>query len=81
VTARGTLALALSVAVPVLGLYVVFALLIGPALWCRRGIHLVMAVLLALCACALGLLARRYSTGPAARVWPWRYASWVGRRR
>jgi zinc/manganese transport system permease protein len=52
-----TFALALSVAVPVLGLYVVFALLIGPALWCKRGIHLATAVLLASGVCAIGLLA------------------------
>ncbi|HEY0825105.1 MAG TPA: metal ABC transporter permease [Ramlibacter sp.] len=37
-------ALALSVAVQTLGLYLVFALLIGPALWTRRGAGLVAAM-------------------------------------
>jgi len=50
-------ALALSAAVPVLGLYLVFALLIGPALWARRGASPAAALLLAATACAVGLLA------------------------
>lgn len=48
-------ALALSIAVPALGLYLVFALLIAPALWTRRGRPLRDAVLLAGLACLLGL--------------------------
>lgn len=48
-------ALALSAAVPALGLYLVFALLIGPALWMRRGWRLPAAIGLAAAACALGL--------------------------
>lgn len=48
-----TFALALSAAVPALGLYLVFALLIEPALWMCRGLRL--SVGLALAACALGL--------------------------
>ena len=48
-------ALSLSVAVPVLGLYLVFALLIAPALWLRRGARLGTALLLAAGACAAGL--------------------------
>lgn len=48
-------ALALSAAVPVLGLYLVFALLIGPALWTRRGSAPATALLLGLAACLLGL--------------------------
>jgi zinc/manganese transport system permease protein len=48
-------ALALSAAVPVLGLYLVFALLIGPALWTRRGAGQGSALLLGLAACLLGL--------------------------
>jgi zinc/manganese transport system permease protein len=48
-------ALALSAAVPVLGLYLVFALLIAPALWLARGLRLAPAVGLAGLACALGL--------------------------
>ena len=50
-------ALSLSTAVPVLGLYLVFALLIGPALWCRRGFGGGTAMLLAAGACAAGLAA------------------------
>ncbi|MEJ7929704.1 metal ABC transporter permease [Ramlibacter sp. AN1015] len=48
-------ALALSAAVPVLGLYLVFALLIAPALWCRRGAALSVSIVLALAACAAGM--------------------------
>ena len=48
-------ALALSIAVPALGLYLVFALLIAPALWTRRGRPLRDAVLLAAFACLTGL--------------------------
>ena len=48
-------ALALSAAVPVLGLYLVFALLIAPALWRARGWRLQQALALAALACALGL--------------------------
>ncbi len=58
-------ALALSVAVPVLGLYVVFALLIGPALWCRRGAHLAAALLLAAVACAAGLALSAWQDWPS----------------
>lgn len=48
-------ALALSVAVPALGLYLVFALLIAPALWTRRGRPLREAVVLAVVAALVGL--------------------------
>jgi zinc/manganese transport system permease protein len=48
-------AVALSVAVQALGLYLVFALLIAPALWTRRGLALPKAVAAALAACAAGL--------------------------
>lgn len=48
-------ALALSVAVPALGLYLVFALLIAPALWTRRGAGWPRAVLLAVAASLAGL--------------------------
>lgn len=48
-------ALALSVAVPALGLYLVFAMLIAPALWLQRGLRLPLAMALAGLACALGL--------------------------
>lgn len=48
-------ALALSAAVPVLGLYLVFALLIAPALWLGRGLRLLQAVAAAGVACGLGL--------------------------
>jgi zinc/manganese transport system permease protein len=49
-------ALSLSAAVPVLGLYLVFALLIGPALWVRAGLGLRPALLLAAGASTVGLL-------------------------
>lgn len=48
-------ALALSVAVPALGLYLVFALLIAPALWTRRGRSWRLAIVLAAGACLAGL--------------------------
>ncbi|HVE52271.1 MAG TPA: metal ABC transporter permease [Ramlibacter sp.] len=48
-------ALALSVVVQALGLYLVFALLIGPALWTRRGLPLARAIALAVVACLAGL--------------------------
>lgn len=48
-------ALALSIAVPALGLYLVFALLIAPALWTRRGCRTRVAVLLGAAACMAGL--------------------------
>lgn len=48
-------ALALSAAVPALGLYLVFALLIAPALWLARGMRLPRALALAALACAAGL--------------------------
>lgn len=48
-------ALALSVAVQVLGLYLVFALLIAPALWTRRGASVARAVALGAAACLAGM--------------------------
>lgn len=48
-------ALALSVAVPALGLYLVFALLIAPALWTWRGRSLPFAIALAGSSCLAGL--------------------------
>lgn len=48
-------ALALSVAVQTLGLYLVFALLIGPALWTMRGVPLGQAVVLGVAACMGGM--------------------------
>jgi zinc/manganese transport system permease protein len=48
-------ALSLSLAVPVLGLYLVFALLIAPALWTRRERSLQAAVLLGAAAALTGL--------------------------
>jgi zinc/manganese transport system permease protein len=48
-------ALAASLAVPVLGLFVVFAALIAPALWQRRGFGATSARTGAVAACALGL--------------------------
>lgn len=48
-------ALAMSLAVPVLGLYLVFALLIGPSLWHRHGLSVPGSCLMATGACAAGL--------------------------
>lgn len=48
-------AIALAAAVQTLGLYLVFALLIGPALWTRRGLGLFTATLLGLATCLGGL--------------------------
>lgn len=48
-------AIALSVAVQALGLYLVFALLIGPALWTRRGASTPRAAVSAVLACGVGL--------------------------
>ena len=48
-------ALAASVAVPVLGLFVVFAALIAPALWQRAGWPAAAAALGAVAACGIGL--------------------------
>ena len=49
-------ALVASIAVPVLGLFVVFVALIAPALWVRRGLGLGWALTAAAAAGALGLL-------------------------
>lgn len=51
----GAFALTLSVAVSSLGLYLVFAMLIGPALWTRRTTSLPAAFCLAVLACAGGI--------------------------
>jgi zinc/manganese transport system permease protein len=48
-------AVVLSAAVPLLGLYLVFALLIAPALWTFKGHNMVAAISLAVGACLLGL--------------------------
>jgi zinc/manganese transport system permease protein len=48
-------ALAASVAVPVLGLFLVFALLIAPALWQQAGLSTARALLLAAAAGGAGL--------------------------
>lgn len=58
-------ALALSLAVPVLGLYLVFALLIAPALWMRRGRALHTAILLAAAASLAGLLVSWWTDWPS----------------
>jgi len=47
---------AMSLAVPVLGLYVVFALLIAPALWTRREVKLPACTAIAVAACCAALL-------------------------
>lgn len=48
-------ALALAVAVQTLGLYLVFAFLIGPALWVRQGLRLRSAILAAVAASFAGM--------------------------
>lgn len=48
-------ALVASLAVPTLGLFVVFAALIAPALWQRNGTHRVLAWTLGVLACSVGL--------------------------
>lgn len=48
-------ALALSLVVQALGLYLVFALLIGPALWTRRGVGINGSIAAAVAACTAGL--------------------------
>lgn len=77
-------ALALSAAVPALGLYLVFALLIAPALWTRHGRRLRTAIALAAAASLAGLGASwaldwpsgasvaifLCALGLAAAVWP-----------
>lgn len=45
-----------SVAVPALGLFLVFASLIAPALWIEKGIRMWIAMVMACIACLLGLL-------------------------
>ncbi|TWO73055.1 metal ABC transporter permease [Caenimonas sedimenti] len=50
-------ALALSAAVPVLGLYLVFALLIAPALWSARGVRVPVIIVLAAVVSTAGLAA------------------------
>lgn len=51
----GLFAITLSVVVSSLGLYLVFALLIGPALWTRRGTSVPAAFGLAVLACIAGI--------------------------
>jgi zinc/manganese transport system permease protein len=54
-----------SVAVPVLGLFVVFASLISPALWVHRGLSLSYAILLAICAAGVGLFGSWFFDAPS----------------
>ncbi|MGE4241230.1 metal ABC transporter permease [Ramlibacter sp.] len=58
-------ALTLSVAVQTLGLYLVFALLIAPALWTRRGHGLATAIAAGGAACALGMAVSWGFDGPS----------------
>lgn len=58
-------AVAVSIAVPVLGLYVVFALLIGPGLWSRKGVSLAACVVYAVVACTLALAISALSDWPS----------------
>jgi zinc/manganese transport system permease protein len=64
-------ALALSAAVPVLGLYLVFALLIAPALWSVRRVRVPVTVGLAIAAGLVGLPAGR-ALRCACVPWVWR---------
>lgn len=54
-----------SLAVPVLGLFVVFALLIAPALWMRAGFARVQALIGGSAACAAGLAASWVADAPS----------------
>jgi zinc/manganese transport system permease protein len=54
-----------SVAVPVLGLFVVFASLISPALWVHRGVLLWQAICLAIVAAGIGLSGSWYFDAPS----------------
>jgi zinc/manganese transport system permease protein len=58
-------AIALAVAVQSLGLYLVFALLIGPALWTLRGYRLRMAIVVGVVACMGGLAVSWVLDGPS----------------
>ena len=58
-------ALAASLAVPVLGLFVVFACLIAPALWVRAGLPLSLAMLFGVLAAATGLAASWFADLPS----------------
>lgn len=58
-------ALVASLAVPALGLFVVFAALIAPALWRRAGAGAATATALALAACAAGLGASWWLDAPS----------------
>ena len=49
-------ALVASVAVPALGLFLVFACLIAPALWIEKGVRPCVAMMMASMACLLGLM-------------------------
>ncbi|MEY2618420.1 MAG: hypothetical protein RL522_1422 [Pseudomonadota bacterium] len=77
-------AVALSIAVQALGLYLVFALLIGPALWTRRGLTPTRATAAAIGACFLGLGVSWALDWPSAAtvalaVSAWGLASLAGR--
>lgn len=61
-------ALTLSVAVQTLGLYVVFALLIGPALWTRLGKSLAQAIAMAAGACLVGMALSWFVDWPSGAV-------------
>lgn len=54
-----------SIAVPVLGLFLVFACLIGPALWVRAGWTMVRSIIAAMLAAGLGLLASWWFDAPS----------------
>ncbi|WP_189346407.1 metal ABC transporter permease [Undibacterium macrobrachii] len=54
-----------SMAVPILGLFVVFASLISPALWVHRGLSLSLAIAVTIVAAGLGLSASWYFDAPS----------------
>jgi zinc/manganese transport system permease protein len=60
-----TFALVASLAVPTLGLFVVFAALIAPALWQKSGTHGVAARAAAVLACSAGLAASWWFDAPS----------------
>ena len=71
-------ALVASIAVPVLGLFVVFVALIAPALWTRRGLGLGWALAAAAGAGALGLLGSWIWDAPSGACVALALALWGG---
>lgn len=65
-----------SIAVPILGLFVVFACLISPALWVHRGLTLTLSITLAIIAASLGLSASWFFDAPSGACVAFALAIW-----